>query len=68
VQHFQAVAVRQLEVQQHQIDVGDRLAQGTRARLCLGDLEPTLFQSLLQRPPDERLVVDDQDVRAFHDG
>ena len=64
-QHRQPVAVRQAKVEQDKVNARDFLERfGDGA--SLEDLVPVLGQTLTQGPPDERLVIDDQECCSGH--
>ena len=63
-QEGQVVRVRQPKIEEHHVERRRRLADGPFGRPAVGGFQhfvPEIAESLEQRPPDERLVVDDED-------
>ena len=66
LQHTESVAVRQLEIEQDQVDIRRGLFDGCCRRSGLEDVVSLLLQALLERPAQQRLVVDDQQRGTGH--
>ena len=65
-EHAQPVVVRQLEVEQNQIDAGRGLLDGSGGGVGFENVVALLLQTLLQGPPEQRFVVDDQQRGVGH--
>jgi hypothetical protein len=61
LQDDEAVAIRQPEIEEHEIDVRAALRDGFLRRARLDDRVPIAGQSLCQRPANQLLIVNDQD-------
>ena len=66
LQNAETIPVRQLEIKQHQIDVFRGVLNGSGRSLGLEDVVSLLLEALLQRPPQQRLVIDDQQRGTGH--
>ena len=62
----QAVAVGQLEIEQHQIELRTELLQRFAGGPGLENAVAFFLEPLAQRPPDQRLVVNDQHRGGRH--
>ena len=67
LEHREAVAVGQLEIEEHEIDLGGREPlERLGGEAGLEDVEPGGGQPLAQRPAHQLLVVNDQDSGGRH--
>ena len=66
LEHAQAVAVRQLEIEEHEVELGAELLQRLAGGSGLENAIAFLVEPLAQRPADQRLVIDDQQGGRGH--
>ena len=65
-QHIQAVAVRQPQIQQDQVDLRRDLRDGRGRGRCFRNGVAVVSEPLTQRPPNQILVIHDEKVCGTH--